>query len=322
MLSVIIPVYKIPKDLLKRCIESVLLNIVDGKIDIEILLIDDGSPDECGRWCDHFAEKSTCIRAFHKKNGGLSSARNYGKRFAKGEYITFLDADDWVEPEFYEKIIIAMKEEDADIGIGGMCADDGIQVNRVGKYSHRKTMDAEKALADMYQSKGYIWSVCDKIYKKKAINNLYFHEDILYGEDSMFSYESMSMMKTIVFVPVYGYHYFIREGSMTHCFSSNRFILVDIYKKILKDVARHFPSIYNVVCDFYIVVMLDLLSSIILDNKENYEKEIEIKKELKNYSYRWLYPSKVFTIKNRIKLLLMLMPKCIFAKVYSCKYRV
>ena len=91
--SVIIPVYKV-EEYLERCIESVLGQTLD---DLEIILVDDGSPDNCPRICDQYAEKDRRVSVIHKKNGGLASARNAGMKNASGEYIFFLDSDDWLE---------------------------------------------------------------------------------------------------------------------------------------------------------------------------------------------------------------------------------
>lgn len=94
--SIIVPVYKVPEQYLRKCIESTMTQTLKK---IEILLVDDGSPDQCGEICDEYAEKDKRIRVLHKKNGGLSSARNYGCKAAQGKWIMFVDGDDWIEPD-------------------------------------------------------------------------------------------------------------------------------------------------------------------------------------------------------------------------------
>ena len=96
LVSIIVPVYKVPEQYLRKCIESTMTQTLQN---IEILLVDDGSPDQCGEICDAYAEKDSRVKTLHKQNGGLSSARNYGCRAARGKWIMFVDGDDWIEPD-------------------------------------------------------------------------------------------------------------------------------------------------------------------------------------------------------------------------------
>ena len=98
MTSIIVPIYKV-EEYLPRCVES-LLGQTDG--DFELILVDDGSPDCCGAICDEYAAKDSRIFVIHKENGGLSDARNAGREIARGEYIAFVDSDDWVSPRYLE----------------------------------------------------------------------------------------------------------------------------------------------------------------------------------------------------------------------------
>ena len=101
LISVIIPIYKV-EDLLPRCVDSVISQTYEN---LEIILVDDGSPDRCGQICEDYAQKDPRIRCIHKENGGLSSARNAGLDIARGEYIAFVDSDDWIEPDTYETML-------------------------------------------------------------------------------------------------------------------------------------------------------------------------------------------------------------------------
>lgn len=98
MISIIVPVYNVEK-YLERCIESIVNQTYK---DIEIILVDDGSPDNCSVICDRYAEKDNRIKVIHKQNGGLINARKSGLEIAQGDYIGFVDSDDWIEPEMYE----------------------------------------------------------------------------------------------------------------------------------------------------------------------------------------------------------------------------
>lgn len=115
-ISIIVPIYKIER-YLRQCIESILAQTFTN---FELLLIDDGSPDECPTICDEYAKKDTRIHVFHKSNGGLTSARNYGLDNAKGEWIMHIDGDDWIEPTYIEELYIAAIKNKADIAICGL----------------------------------------------------------------------------------------------------------------------------------------------------------------------------------------------------------
>lgn len=312
ILSVVIPVYKIPEFLLKRCVESVLAQELYSRNSIEIILVDDGSPDDCGRWCDKYAASHEYVTAVHKENGGLSSARNYGKKYAKGEYITFLDADDWVDADYYLPIIEYMKKNKAEIGIGGMRIDTRDSSEIMGGVTPRRIMTAKEALLDMYTSNGFIWSVCDKIYKKKILDELVFDEKVLYGEDSLFSYQSFVKADVIAYVPLHGYHYCMRDDSMIHSFSENRFWLIKIYQYIYDEVKKQDKQLGDVVLDFYLTVLLDLMHSIRLDKKCYDKWEDLIRVELRKYYYRSCLSSRILSVKDRIKIILLgIMPPAI-----------
>ena len=113
LISIIVPVYKAEK-YLRRCVDSILAQTYQN---IEVLLIDDGSPDNSGEICDEYAEKDSRVRVFHKPNGGVSSARNLGLKEAKGDYIGFVDADDYIDKTMYEVLLCNLIKENSDISI-------------------------------------------------------------------------------------------------------------------------------------------------------------------------------------------------------------
>ena len=114
-ISVIVPVYKVEK-YLNRCVQSIASQTYEN---LEIILVDDGSPDNCGVLCDEWVQKDSRIKVVHKENGGLSSARNAGVAVATGAYVGFVDSDDYIHPQMYEKLYEALVENGADISICG-----------------------------------------------------------------------------------------------------------------------------------------------------------------------------------------------------------
>ena len=116
-ISVIVPVYKVEK-YLNKCVDSIVNQTFT---DIEIILVDDGSPDNSGKMCDDWSQKDRRIRVIHKENGGLSDARNRGIQESSGEYIIFIDSDDFIEPKMLEVLYNLATDHDADVAISGLC---------------------------------------------------------------------------------------------------------------------------------------------------------------------------------------------------------
>ena len=124
LISVIVPVYKVEK-YLERCVKSICAQTYQN---LEIVLVDDGSPDQCGEMCDMFAKQDSRIRVVHKENGGLSDARNAGLDVMTGDYVGFVDSDDWIEPDMYQVLYERLIKEKAEISCCGMkrCTDLGV----------------------------------------------------------------------------------------------------------------------------------------------------------------------------------------------------
>ena len=121
LISAIVPVYNVEK-YLYRCVDSILKQTYEN---FELILIDDGSPDNCSQMCDELSEKDSRIKVIHQENQGLSAARNSGIKIAKGNYLTFIDSDDWISNTMFEDLINLIKEKNADISICNFIVTDG-----------------------------------------------------------------------------------------------------------------------------------------------------------------------------------------------------
>ncbi len=203
--SVIVPVYNVEK-FLPRCLDSIINQTLK---DIEIICINDGSPDNCLSILEDYAKKDSRIRIINQENSGPSVSRNKGILMAQGEYIGFVDSDDWLDPDFYEKLYAAAKESDADIAA---C---GIKVYR--KYSRVNYMlkyTKEHCVNDL-ERKLYLCdvpetcNVWNKIYRTTFIknNNIEFEVGINFGEDVSFTVEALYYSGNLVIVPATLYNY-------------------------------------------------------------------------------------------------------------------
>lgn len=181
LISIIIPIYKV-EAYLNRCICSVLSQSYQN---LEIILVDDGSPDECGKMCEEFATLDSRIRVFHKENGGLSDARNYGAERANGKYITFIDSDDYIAPNYIDYLYNLIVENDADISVCCMVqteadtADFKSDVSMPQLQVLTNLEACQKLFDQLYMVLVTAWG---KLYKREIVNKYPFpkgrkHED-------------------------------------------------------------------------------------------------------------------------------------------------
>ncbi len=210
MISIIIPVYRVAP-YLGQCIKSI---IGQTYRDIEILLIDDGSPDECGKICEEYKNRDSRIKVIHTENQGLSAARNRGLENATGEYIGFVDSDDWIEPDMYEVLLKRIKDNSISVcGYDTAFQKDGL---KKGVYFGS---DALRALL-----KGEINNnVWNKLYHKELFNDICFPEGKNY-EDVVVMHKLVEKAKSIAVVPDVFYHYRVRPESITKTYTANNLI--------------------------------------------------------------------------------------------------
>lgn len=209
MISVIVPVYR-AEVFLDKCVQSVLAQTYK---DIELLLIDDGSPDRCPEMCDRWTTLDNRVKAIHKPNGGVSSARNKGLEIAQGEYIAFVDSDDTLTEDALEKLIKDIKSTKADATFGSFQFQYGDKLQphslRLSKGLYAFTDVLPDFIDDGTLSGFLLGSVCGGIYKSEIIklNNLHFVEGLKNNEDGLFNFEFALVAKnfSVIDTPVYNY---------------------------------------------------------------------------------------------------------------------
>ena len=209
--SVIVPIYKIER-YLHQCIDSILEQTFT---DFELLLIDDGSPDGCPTICDEYAKKDTRIRVFHKHNGGLTSARNYGLDNAKGDWIMHIDGDDWIEPTYVEELYNAAIKNNADIAICGLrfAYEDGSSV-----IEHPTTWDDNKQ-ASLNRYIANIWTTaCGSIQKSSLYkdNGVQSPKNLTFCEDFHLMVRLCYFANKVISIDRPLYNYRQRSSSIVH----------------------------------------------------------------------------------------------------------
>ena len=184
LISIIVPVYKVER-YLPRCIESILRQTYTN---FELILVDDGTPDRSGIICDRYAEKDSRIRVIHKENGGVSTARNVGIDVAKGEWITFVDSDDWVADDYLAILIAPLNDKKYDLTVGGIEYRYFSVVKRNIEERSINVMDINNEQTFNIMRKTEFSGPCFKLFSSSKIkdNNLRFPEDVAVAEDAIF----------------------------------------------------------------------------------------------------------------------------------------
>ena len=225
-ISVIIPVYKV-EDYLPKCLDSVINQTYKN---LEIILVDDGSPDNCGAICDNYAKMDSRIKVIHQKNMGLAEARNSGLKIATGNYIAFVDSDDWIENDTYEIMISNIVKFKADLIVCGLWVHhpNGDIEKQEGLGTGVEELSQEEflcKLVSMQDGTGFAWN---KIYSKNRLGKLKFLISDGCSEDIRFNYRFSKNAKKILYLHEAKYHYERREGAITKSeFSYNAFSIVN-----------------------------------------------------------------------------------------------
>ncbi len=239
-ISVIVPIYKV-EAYLDKCIQS----LVDQTYsDLEIILVDDGSPDRCGEICEEWAKKDTRIRVVHKANGGLSDARNAGLAVATGEYIGFVDSDDWIEPRMYELLYAAMQETGAQIA---ECTRENFSDTTPAtpfeaEVPEGQCYSAEQALAELIGDGDLRQTVWNKLYCAELVKNKLFPVGKI-NEDEFWTYRVFGEAECIVRIEAALYHYYQRDDSIIHTYDARRLACLEAFEQRDPYLKERFPSL-------------------------------------------------------------------------------
>ena len=243
LLSVVIPVYNV-EAYLSRCVDSVLDQTYDS---LEIILVNDGSTDASGAICDAYAEKDSRVRVIHKENGGLSSARNTGLDAATGEYIAFLDSDDWVESDAYEHMLAVMEKYEVKLVCGGRYDVDGRSGERKIGLCPKKE---ERITGEELAGRIFLWdncdsSACDKLYHRSLLDGFRYPEGRV-CEDVPVTYRIALQAGCVAMSDRPFYNYYHRPGSISmSSFSEKTLHFSSHTAEIYPFIRDHYPSIQN-----------------------------------------------------------------------------
>lgn len=217
--SIIVPVYK-AEPYIRKCIDSILSQTFTN---FELLLIDDGSPDNCGKICDEYAELDARVHVFHKENGGVSAARNLGLDHAKGDYVCFIDSDDWIDPDMLETLIGWEQKKQTDLLFFGLKYESAVD--------YSDTMELLQKISGVYEGINSVikacyiletneifgWT-CNKLFRNCIIqdHHIKFNEEISIQEDHIFTLAYLKYVTCLAIYSYFPYHYRITADSLTN----------------------------------------------------------------------------------------------------------
>lgn len=294
LISVIVPVYKV-EEYLNRCVDSILNQTYEN---IELILVDDGSPDNCGKICDDYAAKDDRVKVIHKQNGGVSTARNEGIKAACGEYITFVDSDDYVTSEHFLEFLNT-DSNNIDLIVTSFLVKDLNGTYKVESNGAEFTLD--KLETEDYQklfdsSMCYVWN---KFYKKSIVDlhNIRFVENVPFGEDTIFVYTYLKKVNKVRFTTACTYFYEDKDATATKKYWKDLFeylkMEMEAYMDFL-DVVNADESIRKEVLGFYSTRFFRLLINRHITKKPIFEF-------LRDYSVAYDYFSAYFFKSTLIK---------------------
>lgn len=240
LISVIIPVYKV-EPYLERCIKSVVEQTYKN---LEIILVDDGSPDSCPEICDKWAKKDSRIKVIHKENGGLSDARNAGMLISTGEMIGFVDSDDWIEPNMYQLLYDNMVQNNCDISACGVQMDwEDMILSRLLTKEGRCVLNAEDAMRAIIEESWLKQPVVYKLYKASLVKDILFPIG-KYHEDVFWSYQAIGRAKKVCVFETPCYHYLQRsESIMGEGYSLKRLDALEAKVNLVEFVNENYPQL-------------------------------------------------------------------------------
>ena len=238
-ISIIIPVYRV-EDYLRQCVDSILAQTFS---DIEVILVDDGSPDACGTICDQYAEKDARVKVIHKPNGGVSSARNAGLEAATGSLIGFVDGDDYVAPDMYEFLRDKLLASGADIAACGayMCFQNHTILRC--KRNFHGLVNTETAYKLMLEGNVIHAFVTDKLYRRHCFDKIRYPQGMTF--EDIYIYGDLMRRVSGVYIDTTPKYYYVQRGTsiVNQSFTPKDFNIIRALEHNREIIRTHYPAL-------------------------------------------------------------------------------
>ncbi len=291
LISVVIPIYNVEK-YLRRCIDSVIKQTYEN---LEIILVDDGSQDNCAEICDEYAINDSRIKVIHKLNGGLSDARNSGIDIASGKYITFIDSDDYVTKDYIEVLYNALKADMTDLAISShkVIYENGTVIEKAT--GEKSILSSKEVLERILYDDGIDLSAWAKLYKIELWNDVRYPKGRLF-EDSATTYKLIDKCDKVTIISKATYNYMIRNSSITNVkFSNKKLDLIKSTQEMCTYVKKRYPDLEKATNRRLMYAYLSTLTQLIKSNEKNDEVEEYLYSYIEENSKKVLIDKKVPT---------------------------
>lgn len=293
LISVIVPVYNVEK-YIARCLESILRQTYEN---LEIIVVDDGATDESGKICEQFAAKDNRIKVIHKTNGGLSDARNVGMQYAEGDYITFVDSDDYLDENFAARLYGICVKEHVEIAICRYMRT-ARDFARGEQNSTVETFTNVQALEQMLYQKKYNMSACAKLYKRELFEGISFPKGELY-EDVNTIYKVIERSRRVGYCRDQLYFYYVNPNSITcNAFHEGKLAYVTHMEEVLSFIDREYPALRRAAEFRYIWANIHIWVHMPVDDRYK-ALEKKIRSNIKAYQWSVIWDRNI-GIKNRM----------------------
>ena len=289
-ISIIIPVYQVEK-YIKRCLDSILSQTYSN---LEIILIDDGSRDMSGKICDEYAIKDSRIKVIHQDNAGVSVARNKGLDICTGDYITFVDSDDFLEPFMYEKMMEKVTEYNCDVVMCDCVKDDGVAQTpythniRAGFYDYNQLKEEYYPHLLMMENVEYPATISNwlLLFRREIASSIRYIEGVRYSEDLLFGVQLLYNAKSFYYMKdEYYYHYWMNNESASHTFKKDKWKdYITLYNAAL-NIFKDNKVILNQTYIMLLFFMYNYISDVILFKELNTNEKLLLIENILNDDY-------------------------------------
>ena len=319
-ISIIIPVYQVEK-YIKRCLDSILSQTYSN---LEIILIDDGSRDMSGKICDEYAIKDSRIKVIHQDNAGVSVARNKGLDICTGDYVTFVDSDDFLEPFMYEKMMEKVTEYNCDVVMCDCVKDDGVIQTpythdiRAGFYDYDQLKEEYYPHLLMMENVEYPATISNwlLLFRRKVASSVRYIEGVRYSEDLLFGAQLLYNAKSFYYMKgEFYYHYWMNNESTSHTFKKDKWKdYITLYNASL-NIFKDNKVILNQTYIMLLFFMYNYINDVILFKELNTNEKLLYIENILNDDY-------IITLFKKIKISKLLISPKQKIVTYMYKYKI
>lgn len=302
--DVIVPIYNVER-FLPQCVESLLMQTYE---DVNIILVDDGSPDNCGKICDEYARQYDNITVLHKENGGLSDARNVGIAHSNSELIMFLDSDDWVEHDMIERMVSIMMNADTDIVVCQSVLEFPTKTVYLKEHTNKVQIVSKADAIKLVLEKKLNVSAWGKLYRRKLFEGIQYPVGCLHEDIPVIFKLLVHAQKKIAIMDSPLHHYRQQEASISHCNYTKRNFKCYEFVNDVKWVVDKYPYMRKSYEGFYFHFIKSLLVMFDRSSKQEYYEDYLFYKRILTKNIVAILTNKTIFIKDKLTILLVLTP--------------